>query len=739
MMKNKNRLWTKVLASVAVGGVMLSGLAALSSSAGGPLVTRASAGVDGGGSSGGGGGGAGGAGRWVEIPKSKLDNGSIQNIPSQYRDSAICRNAIAYFAIVPNVVSEANATGGAWTYSFYGVGTGNGVNFPGGSNVATRIADNVGWSYQQGADYLYRKNFICLDNPNVVTTNEWRYEVRDTGNSSDAFNESGLYSRTTTVTPQPVEAIVDGKPKMVTDPIGATNLNAQSVIQKTNFGNVYDEYRRAVEAPGANAKNIVAQFKAKFANARAADAAAKDTRKEVALNKGNQDGLGEGGILNVNEHIRNASAVASTSTNSRQVWRCGWDHWSKSGWQPSGCQAVGGSINPDNLDRAGKAFARWDSQGQRDRYNPSNSGATSWTTIATTERSSLASQQQTGFWQILAAHCNAQGIAALSARMGTDLVALDSGDSSKSVSGLVRTKFYDAQPTVLPLGQDHSSLSSAQRATSKLGFFDKECPFDCTPDRSGAGASDKNKAKSNVSDDKLTSTAVKGRYGAKSDGSVNSSYSEMFRDNIERTVRPDVWYPITGEKGVSYDGSAPKTTMVTRWEGGTPTLGTEFNAFALKDGKKISLFDATKDASQPNQRNFDAAEGYTSLASGQVPGLVTDIEVKSTWASTIGSPQSLQIAWEYTPKVASRVPSTVSFTSGGGLNIKSFANVSTGIDGRCWAEYGTKEQTSSSKMLAASELRAGTGTGSVTRFLGTDGEETNSRNLVLNFVRGTSE
>jgi hypothetical protein len=747
-MKNKNRLWTKVLASVAMGGVIFSGLT-LASGGATPLITRASAGVDGGGAAGGGGGGGGGAGRWLEIPKSKLDNGSIQNIPAQYRDSAVCRNAIAYFAIVPNVVSTANATGGAWTYSIYGVGTGNGVNFPGGPDVATRIAQNVGWSYQQGADYLNRKNFICLDNPNVVTSNEWRYEVRDTGSSNDSLNEKGVHTLNTQISPQPINIGTDAAPVMKADPVGKENLNSQSTSIRTNFGQVWDAYNAAVNAPGANSQNIVAKFKPLFAEARAKDATAG--RAELNLNDGaegptknNREGLAEGGILNVREYSRTTTATASTSARSYQVWRCGWDNWSKSGWQPTGCQAVGGSINPDNLDRAGKGYARWDSAAQRARYTPTSNGQTSWTAFSTTVAPTNDTQKQTGFWQIISAHCNAPGFAALRSAMGADLVPLDSGDSTNEMSGLMRTKYYAQDTTVLPMG-DRRATNPAQKDTSRLGFYDKECPFDCTPSKFASnGASADNGALDNVATANFVNTG-KGLYGAKSSDNVNSSYSEMFRDNTDRTIRPDVWYPVTGQKGVTYKGEAPKTTMVSRWEGGTPVLGTEFNAYqAVKDanGKvtsKISLFDATK-STQPTQKNFDVAAGFASTSAGQVPGRLDEITVQSTWASTNGKPQSLQVAWEYTPMVTSKVPTTISFAPGGAnVKVAGFVNRGTKVDGRCWADFGTSTTTAASKALATSELRANTGTGITTKFIGLDGKDTNSRNIVLNFVRGTSE
>lgn len=744
-MKNDNLFWKKTLASFAVGGILLSGLAvgatgALNSeSPANPLITDASAGVAGGGSGGGGsGGGSGLSGRWLKLPKEKLDNGSINNIPKIYKTSDVCKNAEAYYGVVPNRVSNKNAKTGSWGYSFNAAIKVNGADYGGGADMVERIAKNTGWSKSKARDYMFEKNFICLDNPNVITKTEWRYEVRTNGSSTDSINENQVHSRTTQIAPQPINVGTDAKPNMKNDPIGKNNLKYQSSTKRTNYGKVWDDYKKAIAKSGANKEDIVKSFKKRFADAKKADQNAE--RSAVNLNSGNQEGLAEGGILNIKEYSKKAKASVSTKTTNYQVWRCGFVHYSKSGWQASSsnnCEKVTGTMDPNNLPKAGMDSARWKSAGEKSEYKPTKPKQSSWKAFTTTVKPSTETQQQVGFWQIISAHCNEQELAALKSAMGSSLVALDSGDSSKTISGLYRTKYYASQPSVLPLG-DRRATNAAQKATSKLSFYDKECPFDCTPSRAtSAGASSTNGAVSNIAQDNFSKTA-KGLFGLKSSDGTNSNYSEMFRDNEERTIRPDVWYPVS-KKGVEYKGEAAKSTLINRWSEGTPKLGSEFNVYTGTGKNKTTVFDPSK-TSLPEQKNFDEAKAFKGSTTSQFVGQVKDLSVKSSWASDSGKPQVLQVAWEYSPTVKSKLPKTLGFGSGTStIKAINFVDKRTKVDGRCWGNYGTLKQSSAELKKSKDDLRAGTGTGTTPKFSVTDSNEKTPRNIVLNFVRGTSE
>lgn len=743
-MKNKNRSWRKYLAGFAIGGLIVSGLALsdgfpLGGAA--PLVTDASAGVSGGGSGGGGGSSGTSGGRWLGISKAKLDSGTIRNIPAEYWNSTVCRNAVAYYGVVPNGVSDANVANLRWTFSFHGAAGLNSVSFRNGGTVANAISANMNWTYQQSANYMHSKNFICIDNPNVLTTSEWRYEVRSSS-STDSINENEPHSLTTQVTPQPIK-LKETDAAGVLDPIGEKNLNAQASTVLTNYGRVWEEYRLAVDAAGSNSANIVALFKTKFANAKAADKIA--ARAQVNLNDGNLAGLAEGGVLNISELARRATAQVSTSTSTYQVWRCGYSHYSQSGWQASSannCGIVTGTIDPNNLPAAPLNSARWLSNAEKAKYTPVSPGQTTWQRFSTVVTPSTETQRQVGFWQIISAHCNPEGIAALKAAMGSDLVAFDSGDTSGNISSLLRTRYYASQPAQVPLGNTHPSLSAAQRATGVLSFYDKECPFECTPSKKTEdGASAANGAINNVANANFQE-ADKGLWGMSSGNGVNTTRVEFFRDNTEKEIRPDVWYPVS-KNGVSYDGSAAKSTLVTRWSEGTPSLGEEFNAYGMvkqPDGslKKESLFSSSK--VQENQRNFDDATPFAASTAGQVRGQLGSIIVQSTWASTNGKPQVLQVAWEYSPSVTIQMPSSIGFAPGG-ANVTTSGSVSksTNIDGRCWGNFGTDTQTPAERTLSKTILNANTGTGTTPQFSTPNGNGNNVRNMLINFIRGTGE
>lgn len=731
MKKEKGRTLKKVFAALSLGALMLSGAIISIPTAVSPLVETAEAGVAGGGQGGGGGGAIGGNHYWVKFPNpSILSNGRIGNVPNVWRDSQVCRNAIEVWGLVPDVVNYNNAIGGSWTYSLVHVsGNANTSAMANGGQLVDSIVKNTGWDRGSAAGYVNDKNLVCIDNPNVLVNAEWRYEVRHTGTRNDSFTENQVHTYTSSVTPQPIE----GK----ADPIGDVNLNNQSSTFRTHYGRVWDEYKAASTAPGANTRDLVGEFKDRFTRAKALDAQADAGRAQVELNEGNRAGLAEGGILNVSEHGRMARASVSTQSRSYEVWRCGFVRYSQTGWQSAnGCGRVTGTMNWNNLPADSiwnlPTSAKWSNRGS---VNPNPSNATSWTAYASVINPSTETQKNFGFWQIISAHCNEAGLTALKAALGGDLTKLDSGDGTTNISGLYRTKHYAERPSVLPLGQNHSSLSSAQRDTAKLGFYDKECPFDCTASSSSsAGASAVNGAINNVGNS--GTKTPKGLFGAKSNDNFNGNYFELFRDNTERTIRPDVWYP-TNTKGVSYSGEAPKTTLITRWSGGTPKLGTEFNAYVGTGSSKKSIFDVENTTAQPNQKNWDAAGEFKRSTAFQSKGLVSDVTVQSTWASDVNKPQALQFAWEYAPSVTSKVPSTLGFAQGNNVSLGGSVNRATTVDGRCWGEFGTTAQAGLNDNKT--KLRANTGTGTTTAFSTNNGDFNNRNNLVMNFIRGTSE
>ena len=117
------------------------------------------------------------------------------------------------------------------------------------------------------------------------------------------------------------------------------------------------------------------------------------------------------------------------------------------------------------------------------------------------------------------------------------------------------------------------------------------------------------------------------------------------------------------------------------------------------------------------------------------------MSVESTWASDVKSPQVLRVAWEYSSPVRVQIPSKFGFGNGGGeFNLDTQGvrkNKTISVDGRCWGEFGTPNQTT--RPIAKTDLNSNTGTGANTNFSLSDKDQNAARNLVLNFVRGTAE
>lgn len=711
-----SKSFRKLLGTLAAGALLLSGVAFIASEAP-DLIESAEAGVYGGGGGTGSGGGGGAAGAiWVQTNFASIAKDAVGGKPSDW-NNAVCQSDYQIFVLVSNnsrIIESITNPNDPWTLGLWGVGGYNASGALGGSAVVSALT-----AVGEGEGYMYEKNLICISDPDVIEETQTRYKVVSSS-SSDAFSFYEPYSFVTTIAPQPIS---DGKGKKVADPVGAENLNAQSSAQKTNYAKVWDEFIAATQKSGANAKDLAKEYKKKFRDAINADKGFD--RGDVDLNESNQAGLAEGGILNVDQSRRMAAANVSTTTTKYQLKACPYARWSKSGWRTNGSCSNASSAPSD---------AVWlNSQSKKD-YESNNPRKGSWTKYASSVGSVETTQQNMGFWQMISAHCNEIGFTALKAAMGDNLVAMGT-EANLKFSGVYRTGFYEDRPSVLPLGQDHSSLSAAQRATAGLGFFDKECPFDCTSGP-GSNATSQNGANNNVGDSGYKSDQ-KGTWGAKTGDGINSNALELFRDNTEKPIDVDVWYP-TNTNGVSYNGAAPKTTTITRWAQGTPSIGDEFQTYYLdKSGNKQAVFDAKNKTKQQNQRNYDdGAESYKRSTATQLAGAYDHFIVQASWASDPGKPQSLSFGWEYSPSVSSPVPSSVGIT-GSNVKVGSLVNRQTNVDGRCFSYFGKETNSTAENNTAKSTMNGNTGTGATTEFSTTNGDYKNARNLVLNFVRAT--
>lgn len=494
------------------------------------------------------------------------------------------------------------------------------------------------------------------------------------------------------------------------DPIGADNLHNQTGAPVKSFfaTDVWDKLNTTT------GKGLTpAQLKTAVTTAVNKDA--NKPHATLTLDAANKAGMAEGGVLNFNEQTRLATVTSKETTTTKTTTTC-------------------------------KYTQKWDSKDGA--YDPPTKTCSSSDAVtkASTATKTTGTLNNTGFWQMLAVHCNVDQFNALVAAGGSAYTVLNSGDSTKAISAVIRTQKVDKQPTSLEFG-NAANTNAAKKATGTLAFYDKECPFICTPNASDPGATGSNGGTSNLNDGmKNGPSPVKDSlYGALLEGK-NTNNIQLFRDNNPHLLTVDSWFP-KSVNGVNYDGAAAISTTVTRWNQGTPDViaggngnGGKFNMTTYGDGNK-QLFTGSAGAA-PNQRNWNVA-GYSTTTSTLLPGFYNKFRVFGSWASDTNKPNVLNFKWEYKPSVTSTV-----LTNNMGFGVKSALNagtataVTTAVEGKCYASFGTQAGTSMIKSFGAN---TGTGTtnnldSSLLEGAGNGGNAASlASNLVLNFVRATTE
>lgn len=536
------------------------------------------------------------------------------------------------------------------------------------------------------------------------------------------------YSYTTDVKPQIRENGID--------PIGKNNLHDQlGTVQKTNYGVLVDSIRA-----GKYKGSTPAAIQKLVDDAVAKDVTAK--RSKIDLDAKNKEGMAEGGVLNVYERTTYATWSASSTTTTYMVQHCNMVS-NPVGWKegvPMDKQPGPFVKNPDKTWKYQEP--KLDCSNAPVIENPKKKPVTTYANSAT-----IGTPENTGFWQMLAVHCNKEQFDALMAAVSGATVG-NSGDPSRRIAAVAYSKKYPAQPTSLDFGDKFSS-NAAKKASGLVGFYDKECPFQCTSDKATTeGASAANGATSNMNAS-TPPDGTTGKYGALS-GNQNNNRFEFFRDNTPHDVKVDVWYPKSnGVVDYKSNADAPLTTTVTRWVLGTPDVkGGDGGQFTMKTKSGVSLFDG--EGSNLNQRNWDPAEDgsskdylFSTPTATMLDGLHRDFTVQSSWASEANRPQVINVKWEYAPMTASTFSTKgIGFDAGGAVAYGTGEKVAVPVQGKCYAEFGKKDSVATPY---AEKVQAGTGTGTDNTMDGklVDGESTppadNSTELIVNFIRSTSE
>lgn len=524
------------------------------------------------------------------------------------------------------------------------------------------------------------------------------FDKLETSNSQDVKNSAVYnhpYTYTTDVKPQ-----FSGGTKKLQPQVGTP--------VKTNYGKLWDQVN------SGKLKLNPDQLKTQVNAALEKDKSISHSK--VSLNNENKEAMAQGGVLNVYEQTTKAKMSSQEVIDTTKVEKCTY-------------------------------VRKWNSK--TEQFN--SPVKVSCVPVSSTPKSTVTMDtdtptvKNTGFYQMLSVHCNPEQFDAL-IKSGNGIVKT-SGSAELvdgKISGSALTKNYTQQPNNKNLDFGSASNTNAARAvTGTVGFYDKECGFECTADKTTANAK-KNGADSNVeTGGKVVNGNLKGVTTTNTSGTVNSNSVELFRDNDKSALKTDLWYPATNG-AVVYKGEKPVTTTVSRWEEGTPhPQSSKGGKFTMTTADGTQLFTGSDDAKVQKNWNQDT---FSNANSTILKGAHTDFEVSSTWASEQGKPQVINVKYEYAPQVNSRIHANdLSFNASGGKVMGTPVNVSTAIEGKCYVNYknnATDKQMDTKKLFSDN---TGTGTknnldGKIVQGGGSV-EEAKSKqtNLVVNFVRSTTE
>lgn len=556
------------------------------------------------------------------------------------------------------------------------------------------------------AQAVPRKMVICITTDNTTRWEEFPQYTPVTEEESITC----VYSREVTVTPQ-INA-VEPTTGDIYDPIGKDNLHIQSSGPlKTAYGNLIDVYAAGTSLDPAE---VIENLQA------ACDLDDGSSRPRVDLDGPNQEGMAEGGVLNITERERDATFSASQTYSEFD-------------------SCIAREFTSDD------GGATWTLTGNTKEctgdYPPTKdySGVDVEALVSTTPKVS-------GFWQMISVRCNLEGFEALVDATDGIQVANTGGDPY--LASAAYSKRYDTIPSKLDFG-DPTNPNEAKAATGKLGFYDKECGFECVASPDHPSATHGNGGIFNVGNQEAVpgGTVNDDFYGAVS-GDHNNNEFTYFRDNQPRPLKIDVAFPRSSGR-ITYDGSAPLTTTVLRWAEGTPSIdGSDGGQFTMKTNDGDVVFDP--DGGDVRlQKSWDPIPGVTSDSDivysnstvAVLKGLHRDFTVQSTWASEPKYPQVLNFKWEYNVQGNTRMmvrglgmaaPGAVGHGRAGVAE-----TISAEIQGKCHAFFGPAP--------VDTELPFTRGTGTDTpkddyidRGL-IEGPESDRSTVSLKFVRSTSE
>ena len=246
---------------------------------------------------------------------------------------------------------------------------------------------------------------------------------------------------------------------------------------------------------------------------------------------------------------------------------------------------------------------------------------------------SAATTYEDSTYQILSVNCNIPGFNSVK-----DSIA---GETVRALSDGRGAYLKTANQS----GTAFGDLGKTTHATGKSAFYTDgpSCDFTCVVDKQPTTAS--SDAKNNRSEalDKFNFIEIL------KDSQVGYPNTDgqlvFFRDNEDREIRADVWYPkATGRQDITVEQKA-KNTIAKVYNNPNPTPEIELTTIMPSSSKS-------------------ALDKITSINSEKkYPGEINKFNIKSQWASDTNKPYRIGLNWIYQGTGNSKVPSKLNGTS----------------------------------------------------------------------------
>lgn len=619
---------------------------------------------------------------------------------------------------VAKVIAGWGSTSYYWNASMKSFGTSGqhlaGVYNKTGSVDSTARNEVRNWAYNGGS---YHNGTVIVCAWNTPTScpgcGDSHTKMIDSSTVSEAWTEPYSYATTVKREITAAEGSNHNNPSGVDidgsgdDPIGVDNLHNQpTVAMLTSFGSIYNNLANSTSEE-------LLSLRTRINSALAADTTAD--RPDITLDANNKAGLREGGVLSVYENTTQATITATQTENwekcHNNVVKQDFNGTSNT-WGPVYVASSGIAACSTRSMWTAKTS---DAPPATDASWLADNG---WTRTATNTLAvkTLTTPENTGFWQVVAVHCNEDDLAAALAAYGVegvDYFVVSQTITDAGVTKVIYTKKVSARPTAsgskifgVADGKTDYATASALERTGLTGFYDKECSTVCISSLTD-DATTANGAKTNVP---LVSTDlyIPSRGGATlNTDKANSNYFELFRNGETHKLTVNTSYP-QDTPALQYDGSAPISTTVNLWNASTPDITPYGGQFIMTTEGGEAVFNQSGSA-PATQTNF-GTNPYKGSLSSTLSGFHRVFDVSGTWASTLTRPVVLNVKWEYQPTTPTTIPTVLGFTSDGGDSATQFATANQAIDVRCYATFGTN---TSYGLDLKNATHDSTGTGSV--------------------------